>query len=306
MISGSIYFHIGKKYTGYHSGKHFYYRGTIMPFGFQSVPGIPFETFEAARKVFNIQHIYIRIGDNLESILAGTDLINLDPTAAKNSEAVFRLALVTAFQWAESLPDPLAADATLHRMDWKYALYLPMNYAGITAAALCNFRDNLISNPRGLDAFARLLENLEKLGLYPRGASGKTDPSALLISICQFTRFYEMKQSMKATLGALSSLAPDWMRAHALPHWYERYKTGGLKLPAGSDLPREALSIGIDARQLLSIIKLSDDQHLNDLTEVSTLGRLFEEQYHQEGDVLHRLLPSCSACANHHQDRLMK
>ena len=70
--------------------------------------GVPAETATAARKIYNIQHIYLRIGDELDSILQGIDLAQLDPSASLNSDAVYRLALVTAFQYAELLPDPLA------------------------------------------------------------------------------------------------------------------------------------------------------------------------------------------------------
>ena len=84
--------------------------------GFSLFPGqgVPAETATAARKIYNIQHIYLRIGDEFEAILEGVDLAQLDPSASLNGEAVYRLALVTAFQYAELLPDPLAEQATIN------------------------------------------------------------------------------------------------------------------------------------------------------------------------------------------------
>jgi hypothetical protein len=40
------------------------------------------------------------------------------------------MALVTVFQFLEKVPDRSVAERVLSRIDWKYALRLPLGYAG--------------------------------------------------------------------------------------------------------------------------------------------------------------------------------
>ncbi len=52
----------------------------------------------------------------------------------------FRYTLVTIFQYLESLSDAGAAEASRIRGDWKYALHLPLTFAGFKVSNLCAFR----------------------------------------------------------------------------------------------------------------------------------------------------------------------
>jgi transposase len=63
------------------------------------------------------------------------------------------LAFVTIFQFLEKLSDRAAANALRVRLDWKYALHLPLNYAGFKFSVLSEFRDRVIEH----GAEARLL-----------------------------------------------------------------------------------------------------------------------------------------------------
>jgi hypothetical protein len=38
------------------------------------------------------------------------------------------MALVTVFQMLERIPDRLAAELVISRIDWKYALHFPLTY----------------------------------------------------------------------------------------------------------------------------------------------------------------------------------
>jgi hypothetical protein len=50
------------------------------------------------------------------------------------------LALVTCLQFAEGLSDRQAADAVRSRIDWKYALTLPLDDLGFDDSVLSEFR----------------------------------------------------------------------------------------------------------------------------------------------------------------------
>lgn len=263
--------------------------------------GVPAETATAARKIYNIQHIYLRIGDELDSILQGIDLAQLDPSASLNSDAVYRLALVTAFQYAELLPDPLAEQATTRRMDWKYALRLPIQHPGMAEAALCNFRQNLFSFPNSAKEYSRLLAALGQCGLFARSDSQSLGAAQVLTTVCKITRLYWLNQGMRAALSALAAVAPEWLSEVALPHWYEHYKTdqeGGAQFQAAfADPLQEANTLGADASRLLNALRQQKSLEYIQLDEIVHLSRLVEKQYLPNNGSAHWRMPGCLGCS---------
>lgn len=271
---------------------------TIKP-----VPDIPAETLQAARRVYHLEHIYMLVGDQLCEILTAVDLQLLDPTFSLGSSMTTRLALVTAFQYAEHLPDPLAADATLKRMDWKYALHLPLQHPGIGAPVLCQFRQNLYASPAAMKEFRGLLKPLGALGLYGREVLKTLDPAEALLVICQVSRLYFMKEAMKAALSMLVSRDPDWLRVNALPHWYTRYQTGRLNKsidPNPNNAEDEAKAIGADMGQLLSRLCQPGCRVLRAQPEIIHMARLWEEQFFQDDSGLQWRLPGCANCSSNY------
>ena len=66
--------------------------------------------------------------------------------------APWRLALVSVMQFAEHLSDRQAAEAVRARIDWKYALSLPLNESGFHYSALSEFRDRRFARKSGKQA----------------------------------------------------------------------------------------------------------------------------------------------------------
>jgi hypothetical protein len=266
----------------------------------RSFPKIPAETFQAVRKVYNIENIYLVIGDHLEEILDGIDFSLLDPSSSLNADTAAKLALVTAFQFAEGLPDPLAAEATQKRMDWKYALHQPLDHPGFSAAALCRFRRNLFSSHKALPEMAQIHQRLGKKGLYPTGCRTEFDAVEAMSMSCKITRYYQLNRSMKAALSLLVTTAPDWLRDNALPHWYERYKTGSLAWPVDRttlDLDAEARALGSDVQRLLETLSSEPNSELSAHAEIRNLAYLWREQYYLDEKAIIWRLPACDFCS---------
>ena len=89
-------------------------------------PAIPLDTTKAARAVFGRSNFYLAIGDQANRLFAGINLSDPPWQALKLPSDIARLYLLTIFQFRETLPDNLAADAIQERLDWKYALHLPL------------------------------------------------------------------------------------------------------------------------------------------------------------------------------------
>ena len=80
------------------------------------------------------------IRDHLGMIYDDQDFTALFPKVGQPAESPFRLALTSVMQFCEGLSDRQAADAVRARLDWKYALALPLEDPGFDASVLCEFR----------------------------------------------------------------------------------------------------------------------------------------------------------------------
>ncbi len=272
--------------------------------GASSVKTIPFDTYQAAREVYNLENVYLLIGDSLEEIMAGIQIEYLDPTSSLTKDNIMHTALVTAFQFAENLADMAASEAVNKRMDWKYALHLPLNHPGISALALCHFRQNMKDSPRAIHQFSLLLNGLASRGLYGRTACGNLEPLEVLFTICKITRYSMLHIAMKNALGLLVSDSPEWLRAHALPHWYAHYtadRAPGLPGAETSVSLMDANTLGADIFTLLDALQCDQLSDLIDRPEIKHLSRLWEEQYRVTDNGVQWRLPGCLHCSSYRQ-----
>lgn len=242
-------------------------------------PEIPPETYHATREVYHLDQVYLLIGDHLDEILNTLAVSVMDPTAGLGKSNTSRLALVTAFQYAERIPDDLAAQATLKRTDWKYALHLPVLHPGFPVHALCHFRQNLFGSGNAIREMKSLLEALGKLGLYGRTAIQTLDVREALLTICNITRMYQLHEAMKSALSMLVAVDPDWLRSNALPHWYQRYQTGRLGRYSELDnrhMEVEIQTIEADIHHLLNRTAETGGLFLQDEVEIRNLQHLWQ------------------------------
>src|SRR5215211_4211981 len=103
--------------------------------------------------------------DELESLVEDRDLAHLFPKRGQPAERPWRLALVTIFQFAEDLSDRQAADAVRARIDWKYALALPLNDPGFDHTVLSEFRARIRAGGADQVLLDVLLDRFRQQGL---------------------------------------------------------------------------------------------------------------------------------------------
>ena len=135
----------------------------------------------------------------------------------------FRLALVTLMQCAEGLADRQAAHAVRARLDWKYALGLELEDQGFDFSVLCEFRARLIEGKMEYELFEALLTCLKQRGLIRAGGCQRTDATHVLAAVRAVNRVVCVGETMRAALGTLADVAPEWLRSFAPDEWYERY-----------------------------------------------------------------------------------
>ena len=154
-----------------------------------------------------------------------------------------QLAMVTVLQFCENLTDRQAADAVRGRLDWKYALGLPLDDEGFDFSVLSEFRSRLAAAGLERAVFDLLLERLKELGLVKAGGTPRTDSTQVLGRIRDLNRLELAGETVRAALEALAAAAPGWLAGVIDASWQEVYgqRIDGMRLP-GSEAERKDLA----------------------------------------------------------------
>lgn len=274
----------------------------IMAMRSDKLPPLPRDTARAAEAVFGKGNIYLAIGDEFEALLTDIDLARLDPIQHQSDSQLAVLALVTVFQYVEGLPDRRAVEAVRTRADWKYALHLPMAYRGLEYAGLCRFRQIVLNDAAAQEVFQQIFDRLARTGLLRNADMSPSNGRAVLTAVCAASRLEQLIDAMQATLEALAALDPQWLLAHALPHWYERYNqifTTHVLRKINGEQAMIAQAIGKDAQFLLDAIDKSGGD-LARLSEAQALRQIWQQQFSQGPQQIEWRMPVCMSCGRSH------
>src|SRR5258708_19785924 len=157
------------------------------------------------------------------SMYQDADFADLFPRRGRAAEAPWRLALVTVLQALENLSDRQAAEMVRGRLDWKYALSLPLDDQGFDASILVDFRQRLLSH----GAQDRLLEPILRVcrehGWLKAGGKQRTDSTFVLANVRGLSSLESVGESLRAALNEIAEVAPDWLLGVVSPDWFDRY-----------------------------------------------------------------------------------
>ena len=249
----------------------------------EPIPPVPEETARVARAALRRGNPYLKLRDELGAIYQDEAFAALFPRRGQPAEAPWRLALTTVLQFAEGLSDRQAADAVRTRIDWKYALSLPLTDPGFDHTVLSEFRARLVAGRAEGLLLEALLARAQAVGLLrPRGRQ-RTDSTHVLAAVRVLNRLERVGETLRAALNALAVVAPEWLRAHAPAEWYERYgqRVENYHLPKSEAARRDlATLIGADGERLLAAIEEATElPWLKEVPAVQVLRRVWAEQY---------------------------
>ena len=97
-----------------------------------------------ARAAYPKGLLAMRLRDELGGLYRDEEFLSLFDKRGQPAEAPWRLAVVLVLQTVEGLTDRQAAEAVRGRIDWKYALSLPLDDEGFDFSILSDFRQRLI------------------------------------------------------------------------------------------------------------------------------------------------------------------
>lgn len=101
---------------------------------------VPAETAQLVEPLLPPDSVYRVVAECADDFLSDEDFVELYADEGRPGINPVILSLVTIFQFLEKLPDRVAAQMTVMRLDWKYALRQPLDWAGFHYSDLCNFR----------------------------------------------------------------------------------------------------------------------------------------------------------------------
>jgi transposase len=250
----------------------------------QSIPSVPLETRRVAHAAFRSGNIYLQIRDTLGSIYIDSDFTDLFSVRGQPAQSPWRLALICIMQYMENLSDRQVAEAVRGRIDWKYALSLPLEDSGFDFSILSEFRQRLIEGGAEELLLNRILEKLREKELLKGHKRQRTDSTHILAAIRPLNRLETLGETFRAALNALSVAAPEWLSKHLKKDWFDRYgrRIENYRLPK-LDSERETLGnqIGTDGFSLLNkIYALSAPEWLRYLPAIEILRVVWLQQFY--------------------------
>jgi transposase len=189
----------------------------------QPLEPIPDLTSQIAHTSFPKGTLAMHLRDALGSIYQDADFADLFPKRGRAAEAPWRLALVTVLQTLENLSDRQAAEMVRGRLDWKYALSLPLDDAGFDASILTDFRQRLVDH----EAQDRLLEPILQVcrqhGWLKAGGKQRTDSTWVIANVRGLSSLESVGESLRGALNEIAEVEPDWLLGVVSPDWFDRY-----------------------------------------------------------------------------------
>lgn len=234
---------------------------------------------------------YRLIGDRLYAQYDNADFADLYHAEGAPALPPVDLLFVLALQALEDISDRAAADALRLRLDWKYALHLPLDAAGFDASVLSDFRARLVAHAAATRLFDALLSQFRALGLLKRRGRQRTDSLAIHTRARHLNRLELVGETLRLAVAALVAADPVWSRATLPPTWAETYgqRTVAERL-SEAERTRLPTETGRDGQWLLD--RLADPTPppaLTTLPAVVTLRTVWNQQYEMhEGQLVFR------------------
>jgi transposase len=179
-------------------------------------PGLPAPRFGRGNP-------YLLLRERLGAVFDDADFADLYPRRGQPAYAPWRLAVVTLLQFREGLSDRQAAEAVRARIDWKYLLSLDLDDAGFDHTVLCAFRDRLRQHGASERLLTRVLDGARASGLLKARGRQRTDSTHVLAAVRQLNRIELLAETLRATLNAIATVTPEWLRTVAPADWHDRY-----------------------------------------------------------------------------------
>ena len=256
---------------------------SMKPHGLEPIPE---ETQRLLGRLSPKGTLVTQLRDALGPVYNDEQFAHLFPKRGRAAEAPWRLALVTVLQAIEGLTDRQAAEAVRTRIDWLYALALPLDDPGFNFSILSDFRQRLLSAQAQDLMRDPILQLCRERGWLKARGKQRTDATAVLAQVRALSSLESVGESMRAALNALATCDGQWLYAHLNPDWFDRYvhRFELARFPK-AETQRQVLrqQVGEDVAQLLRHLDHPQTpQAVREVAEVALLRQIFAQHYEQQ------------------------
>jgi transposase len=247
---------------------------------------IPKDTLKIGQQLLKETDLMRQIGDKYADLVKDKDFASMYSTTGQPALSPARLALVSVLQAMEHISDRQALAMVRTRIDWKYALHLPLSYSGFDPSVLSEFRDRLVNHKAERKIFDALLEKLKAAGLLKGRGLQRSDSLLIVGAVRDLNRLELVMETLRLALTEIGKQDRAWLVANTPVEWIEKYgewtqaeriiKEKGAKAKAETDAL--LLETGRDGYELLE--KLGSTKFI-ELEAVKTLDLVWKQQYRQ-------------------------
>ncbi|MCB0191914.1 MAG: IS1182 family transposase [Anaerolineae bacterium] len=247
----------------------------------QDLIHIPTETVRVARAAFPKGNVYMTMRDHLNLWYKDSDYAYLFVSVeGRPAESPGRLNLIMVMQYAEGLTDEQAAEAVRSRIDWKYALGLPLSDPGFEQSVLSKHRDRLLQSGHEAQLLDDMLRQMQAAKLLQARGRQRTDSTHVLAQTRSLNRLELIGETLRQALNELARENPAWLVEQISPDWFELYgpRFEQYRLPKEKK-EQQALAeqMGRDGYHLLGAIDAAGT--LSGLPALQTLRQVWIQQF---------------------------
>ena len=254
---------------------------------------LPLDTAEIGREILAANNPYRLIGDKVNDFLTLDLFAPMYSDLGRGGICPMVLALVTVFQFLENIPDRVAAQCVVTRIDWKYALHAPLSWKGFHYSDLCNFRRRLIENGAERLVFDRVLQWVHALGFLKRHRKQRTDSTHIVGNVERMSRLELAWETLRVTLREIKATAPQWYGQVIPAVFHEVYvkRQSDWRL-SKAEVKAAMQKVGQDGFWLLDRLEEGTPERVLALKEVDTFRTVWEQQFERkEGQTIVRKPP---------------
>ena len=242
---------------------------------------MPADTATLGKQLMSPTNPYRVIGEHLADIIQDDQFADMYQERGRNAVSPSLLALVTLFQFQEKVTDREAAEMVVMRLDWKYALHLPLDYAGFDYSILCDFRQRVLAHQQESLLFDTILKKVESLGFIKKRGKQRTDSLAVVGAVRELSVLETVSETLRTTLRAMRKADAAWVEEAVPAVFRDVYadSRSDYKLTE-QERADELREVGEDGFWLLELVDARGSEVVRQLEELQTMRTVWEQRYH--------------------------
>ena len=115
------------------------------------------------------------------------------------------MAGVTVLQYLENVPDRRAVELVRMHLGWKYALEVPLDFAGFHPTSLVTFRERLVAKGQEGLVFDAVVVALQTAGLIKRRNKQRLDSTHILGNVARMSRLEVVRETVRMAVELLAT-----------------------------------------------------------------------------------------------------